>query len=197
MVSDLLEEKEEFLREAEQLKQSIADLEKEVIVWKKASENNSYRALLSEDKYNKQKEINQELVEENESLKTQIKKMECLSEKRIAELEKENAELDCQKNRNKACYSCAKATERCFKNEIGCPCEKYKSYKYENAQLKNRNIELAGQKASLERWYGEAKELLREYIRINLLPPIERNFDDEVKLFEQAEQFLKDSEVKK
>ena len=118
-------------------------------------------------------------------------------EKRIAELEKENAELDCQKNRNKACYSCAKATERCFKNEIGCPCEKYKSYKYENAQLKNRNIELAGQKASLERWYGEAKELLREYIRINLLPPIERNFDDEVKLFEQAEQFLKDSEVKK
>ena len=67
----------------------------------------------------------------------------------------------------------------------------------ENAKLKNRNSELAGQKASLERWYGEAKELLREYIRINLLPPIERNFDDEVKLFEQAEQFLKDSEVKK
>lgn len=42
MVSDLLEEKEELLREAEQLKQRIADLEKEVIVWKKASENNSY-----------------------------------------------------------------------------------------------------------------------------------------------------------
>ena len=102
MVSDLLEEKEEFLREAEQLKQSIADLEKEVIVWKKASENNSYRALLSEDKYNKQKEINQELVEENESLKTQIKKMECLSEKRIAELEKENAELK-SKNCWKTC----------------------------------------------------------------------------------------------
>lgn len=152
MVSDLLEEKEELLKK---LKQRITDLEKEVIVWKKASENNSYRALLSEDKYNKQKDINQELVEENESLKTQIKKMECLSEKRIAELEKENA------------------------------------------KLKNRNSELAGYKASLERWYGEAKELLREYIRINLLPPIERNFDDEVKLFEQAEQFLKDSEVKK
>ena len=67
----------------------------------------------------------------------------------------------------------------------------------ENVKLKNRNSELAGQKASLERWYGEAKELLREYIRINLLPPIERNFDDEVKLFEQAEQFLKESEVEK
>ena len=77
MVSDLLEEKEELLREAEQLKQRIADLEKEVIVWKKASENNSYRALLAEDKYNKQKEINQELVEENESLNQQIKKMKC------------------------------------------------------------------------------------------------------------------------
>ena len=83
------------------------------------------------------------------------------SEKRIAELVKENAELDCQKNRNKACYSCANVTERCFKNEIGCPCEKYKSYKDENAQLKNRNSELAGQKASLERWYGEAKEIIK------------------------------------
>lgn len=40
----------------------------------------------------------------------------------------------------------------------------------------------------------KAKEILREYIRINLLPPIERNFDDEVKLFEQAEQFLKEVE---
>ena len=37
---------------------------------------------------------------------------------------------------------------------------------------------------------AEAKEIIQEYIRINLLPPIERNFDDEVKLFKQAEQFL-------
>ena len=64
-------------------------------------------------------------------------------EKRIAELEKENAELDCQKNRNKFCYSCANATERCFRNEIGCPCEKYKSYKDENAELKKDCIESA------------------------------------------------------
>ena len=34
--------------------------------------------------------------------------------------------------------------------------------KKENAELKNRNSELASQKASLERWYGEAKELIEE-----------------------------------
>ena len=37
--------------------------------------------------------------------------------KEIAELEKENAELDCQMNRNKFCYSCTNATDRCFRNE--------------------------------------------------------------------------------
>ena len=51
---------------------------------------------------------------------------------------KENAELDCQMNRNKYCYSCINATDRCFRKEIGCPCEKYKSYKDENAELKER-----------------------------------------------------------
>ena len=56
----------------------------------------------------------------------------------LAGLEKENAELDCQVNRNKYCYSCANATDRCFRNEIGCPCEKYKSYKDENAELKEQ-----------------------------------------------------------
>ena len=120
-------------------------------------------------------------------------------EKRIAELEKENAELDCQKNRNKACYSCANATERCFKNEIGCPCEKYKSYKDENAELKNRNSELAGQKASLERWYGEAKKILTKFLeeeKNNMY--WEMNGSDKSSYYEvrkQAEQFL--NEVKK
>ena len=63
----------------------------------------------------------------------------CLTQKMqyIKELQEENAELDCQRNRNKFCYSCANATERCFRNEIGCPCEKYKSYKDENAELKD------------------------------------------------------------
>lgn len=49
------------------------------------------------------------------------------------------AELDCQMNRNKYCYSCANVTDRCFRNEIGCPCAKYKSYKDENAELKSKN----------------------------------------------------------
>lgn len=57
---------------------------------------------------------------------------------KLSRLEKENAELDCQMNRNKSCYSCANATDRCFRNEIGCPCEKYKSYKDENAELKEQ-----------------------------------------------------------
>lgn len=51
---------------------------------------------------------------------------------------KEIAELGCQMNRNKYCYSCANATDRCFRNEIGCPCEKYKSYKDENAEMKEQ-----------------------------------------------------------
>ena len=51
---------------------------------------------------------------------------------------KENAELDCQMNRNKYCYSCANVTDRCFRNEIGCPCTKYKSYKDENTELKEK-----------------------------------------------------------
>lgn len=33
-----------------------------------------------------------------------------------------------------------------------------------NAELKERNGELAGQKASLERWFGEAKVIIREYL---------------------------------
>ena len=48
---------------------------------------------------------------------------------------KQNAELDCQMNRNKYCYSCVNETDRCFRNEISCPCEKYKSYKDLNKQL--------------------------------------------------------------
>ena len=59
-----------------------------------------------------------------------------------------NAELDCQMNRNKFCYSCANATDRCFRNEIGCPCEKYKSYKGLNKQL------------------NKAKELLTKWVEL-------------------------------
>ena len=81
------------------------------------------------------KEMYEDLLERN---KLQISELNTLTEEQdrhIVELEKENAELDCQMNRNKYCYSCVNATDRCFRNEIGCPCEKYKSYKDLNKQL--------------------------------------------------------------
>ena len=120
----------------------------------------------------------------------------CLTQKivYIKELKEENAELDCQMNRNKFCYSCANATDRCFTNEIGCPCEKYKSYKDENAELKEentklkeRNAELAGQKASLERWFSEAKAIIRKYYNYNHICGYSYEAIDK-----QAEQFLKE-----
>ena len=108
----------------------------------------------------------------------------------IEKLEKENAELDCQRNRNKYCYSCANATERCFKNEIGCPCQKYKSYTEENTELKKRNGELAEQRASLERWFGEAKAIIKNVIRVTWGEGWNYSLDVKVK----AEQFLKEIE---
>ena len=80
---------------------------------------------------------------------------------------KENAELDCQMNRNKFCYSCVNATDRCFRNEVGCPCEKYKSYK----GLKKRLI--------------KAKNLLTRFIMGSVY------FNGkETDLVEEAEQFI-------
>ena len=91
---------------------------------------------------------------------------------KLSRLEKENAELDCQMNRNKFCYSCANATDRCFRNEIGCPCEKYKSYKGLNKQL------------------TKAKELIKELLSI--LP--KENIEGIYEITEEAEQFLRKSE---
>lgn len=126
-------------------------------------------------------------------------------EKRIAELEKEIAELDCQKNRNKACYSCANATERCFKNEIGCPCEKYKSYKDENAELKDKLEVLIAVGNTCTKGLNEqltkAKEILEDIIKFQ--PYIDRDAmfltcgNDWKEVIFKAEQFIKDSEVKK
>ena len=76
----------------------------------------------------------------------------------IEKLEKENAELDCQRNRNKYCYSCANATERCFKNEIGCPCQKYKSYTEENTELKEKLEQIEKENAELKEQIGDVIE---------------------------------------
>ena len=59
-------------------------------------------------------------------------------------------------------------------------------------ELKKRNSELAGQKASLERWLGEAKEIIREYL--TLLDKLHNttifNIDEDLK--HKAEAFLKE-----
>ena len=91
---------------------------------------------------------------------------------KLSRLEKENAELDCQMNRNKYCYSCVNATGRCFRNEIGCPCEKYKSYKDLNKQL------------------TKAKELIKEMLSI--LP--KENIEGIYEITEEAEHFLREVE---
>ena len=89
---------------------------------------------------------------------------------------KENAELDCQMNRNKYCYSCANVTDRCFRNEIGCPCAKYKSYKDENAELKafrrdcikltEDNVVMVKQRGEIAEQLTKAKEIIKDYMTI-------------------------------
>ena len=127
---------------------------------------------------------------------------------------KENAELDCQMNRNKYCYSCVNATDRCFRNEIGCPCEKYKSYKDENAELEKENIELKDKleilisvgnicTKGLSEQLTKAKEIIKDYMIISkgshttVCGVSEENRTINVlKLNEEAEQFL-NGEVEK
>ena len=65
-------------------------------------------------------------------------------------------------------------------------------FKETNHELAELCIQRKKRIDELEKENAEAKEILREYIRVNLVPPIERNFDDEVELFKQAEQFLKE-----
>lgn len=63
-----------------------------------------------------------------------------------------------------------------------------KELKEENAKLKERNSELAGQKASLERWFSEAKAIIRKYYNCGD-PSCEYSYED---IDKQAEQFLKE-----
>ena len=100
---------------------------------------------------------------------------------KIEALKKENAELDCQMNRNKFCYSCANTTDRCFRNEIGCPCKNYKSYKDENAAL-NKQL-------------TKAKEIILILLN-NFAYPIGREdwtVEDE-EIVDKAEQFIREVE---
>lgn len=117
-----------------------------------------------------------ELEKENKDIKALRKYEGSVASAEIEKLQEENAELLCQKNRNKSCYSCANATERCFRNEIGCPCQKYKSYKEEIADQLTK-----------------AKEIIRKLLLIIR--------EDEVKVYnmfvrqniiELAEDFIKE-----
>lgn len=130
---------------------------------------------------------------------------------------KENAELDCQMNRNKYCYSCVNATDRCFRKEIGCPCEKYKSYKDENAELEKENAELKSKNCWKTCEYAEpksqwisqhiqdvaqlskTKEIIKDYMTIakgNHTTvcgiPEENRTIYVLKLNEEAEQFIRE-----
>ena len=136
---------------------------------------------------------------------------------KLSRLEKENAELDCQMNRNKYCHSCVNATDRCFRKEVGCPCEKYKSYKDENAELEKENAELKSKNCWKTCEYAEpksqlisqhiqdvaqlskAKEIIKDYMIIAKGAhttvcgiPEENRTINVLKLNEEAEQFLKE-----
>ena len=118
------------------------------------------------------------------------------------ELKQEIAELDCQMNRNKACYSCANATERCLKNEIGCPCEKYKSYKDENAELKEQNLILAdcstchstckNENVEIKKQFTKARELLTKWVE--LFKPKGNSSIPPTPIQVETEQFLREVE---
>jgi vacuolar-type H+-ATPase subunit E/Vma4 len=60
----------------------------------------------------------------------------------------------------------------------------------QNLKLKKRNSELAGQKASLERWFGEAKKIIGNLYAICK----DNHYPNSSVLMEQAEQFLKEFE---
>ena len=71
-------------------------------------------------------------------------------------------------NRNKFCYSCANANDRCFRKEIGCPCEKYKSYKDEITERKAK-IKLLTKKVG---FWEEQTKLKKAQIKemLSILP---------------------------
>ena len=107
------------------------------------------------------------------------------NEATIKSLKKENAELDCQMNRNKFCYSCANATDRCFRNEIGCPCKNYKSYKDENAAL---NKQLTKAKEIIKKF----SEFVNNEVAFDPEHPQEHT-DLWNELCEKAEQFIREA----
>ena len=111
-----------------------------------------------------------EFIKELEEEKCELLGIIQGKDKVIQELKKGNAELTCQMKRNTFCYSCKNATERCYRNEIGCPCEKYKSYKDENAELKKKYVKECEDTMYVVTDYSKqltkAKELLTKWVEL-------------------------------
>ena len=136
-----------------------------------------------------------EFIKELEEEKCELLGIIQGKDKVIQELKKENAELTCQMKRNTFCYSCKNATERCYRNEIGCPCEKYKSYKDENAELKDKLEVLiaVGNTCTkgLNKQLTKAKKIIRNCLNLwnNVMT------EETVKaLIKEAEQFIREEE---
>ena len=158
---------------------------------------------------------NDELKANNQFLNNLVREKEQRGLEIQEDLLRENAELDCQMHRNKYCHSCVNATDKCFRKEIGCPCEKYKSYKDENTKLKEENKFLKEQCliltdgnvcnstfSEIKKQLTKAKGIVKDYMTIVKGAhttvcgvPEENRTINVLKLCEQAEQFI--SEVEK
>ena len=63
-----------------------------------------------------------------------------------------------------------------------------------NEELKKRNAELAGQKASLGRWFGEAKEIIRDLLSLKSTASSAEDINKRFSVRERAEQFLEETD---
>ena len=106
---------------------------------------------------------------------------------KIVELEKENAELKEQiENLEGIKLAQGTALEKEYMIK--------ESLKEEKAELKKRNGELAGQKASLNRWLGEAKGIIRSllfHLNKDTFAVVYENKEESIS---KAETFLKEFE---
>ena len=243
------EEREKLRKENAKLERKLEEIEKDLADYQfnypTIKELQKENALLKEENKRLLKEW-RTMNKEKENAEQEIERWKIDWEKTIRQENEENlncaklaidkhdlqekvAELDCQMKRNISCYSCKNATEVCFKNEIGCPCEKYESYKdkiaelekhfdnakYLNDKLLDDTLKLEKENEELKKrlkehesvgsaqfwenvwsWKIKAKELLKDTLPYLDLTDCVNN-DPRLILYENIEQFLKDSKVKK
>ena len=143
------------------------ELEKEAE--KYATQFNFYKQIFAKKSYLAGAEPREKRIKELEQELNYQKQARSIAENAVVDLTKEKAEL---KEQLKLTQDNLNDADSLFESTK----EAYEELKEENESLENvKNIYIGR--------LLKAKEILQEYIRINLLPPIERNFDDEVKLF--------------